>query len=128
MGQPPRDCGPLPDTDAASHGNEHIVDLFLEAEADVNLTTGLSLNPLQCAARAGHQHIVQRLLDAGAERNENPGVSFTTALNLAAEECHSATVDVLLKAGADHNVQNIQGKTALHVVSRKATNRWWVCF
>jgi len=54
-----------------------------------------------------------RLLVAGIRVDENSLVKKATALHYASSEGHTSVLQYLLKAGADINARNWQGKTPL---------------
>jgi ankyrin repeat protein len=68
---------------AASHrGHDQIVQLLLEAGADINAQCGCHGSALQAAIVKGHGQIVERLLERGADVN-GPGGSYDNALQAA---------------------------------------------
>jgi hypothetical protein len=66
------------------------------------------------AASRGAASLVQLLLDNDADPDTRDEAG-NTALMVAAELCHSNVADVLIRAGADHRLQNKAGKTAWDV-------------
>lgn len=84
---------------ALSGGNDNIVDLLLQAGADA--TKGF---PLLFAVQQRKENLVKKLLDAGssAEQKDN---DETTALMVAVSKGSEVIADLLLKHGADINVQ-----------------------
>jgi hypothetical protein len=86
---------------AVSLGHQEIVQILLDAGADVNAQSlYFGSTPLWIAAGEGHLEIVRTLLDAGADVNaQNDG--GTTALSNAASEAQRDIVRMLLDAGAD---------------------------
>ncbi|CAI8025858.1 Ankyrin repeat domain-containing protein 17 [Geodia barretti] len=85
---------------ASQNGDTDVVDLLVQAGADIHLaTTECGSVPLGIAAVKGHTETVQRLLELGANVNcqEKTG---NTALHFAAENGHSQIVALLLAAGA----------------------------
>lgn len=111
--------------EAAYHGREDIVDLLLARGTP--LTTSLLL-----AAKRGHCRIIERLLEAGAELDATDGAG-QTALMLAVQSFvprgvsnafmqmvngvrrsgARRTVQLLVRAGADLDAVDRQGRTAL---------------
>ena len=65
------------------------------------------------AASSGNLNVIMRLLVAGIRVDEKSLVKEATALHYAASEGHTSVLQYLLKAGADINARNWQGKTPL---------------
>ncbi|NTV29408.1 MAG: ankyrin repeat domain-containing protein [Candidatus Omnitrophica bacterium] len=110
---------------AVRRGNERLVQVLLNAGADVDLdaqdpffadVTGA--NALMWAAEDGRQDIVELLLDSGAEVDFWSDTSMPTALLRAAANGHGAVVQTLLERGAAVD-QAVDGKTALHFAVRE---------
>ena len=128
---------------AAREGHTAIVERLLAAGADVNAKDYAGNTALILAADRGHTAIVKLLLEEGADVNANgsyalidaaeggwtdivelllaaPDINVNakdedggTPLMAAAYEGHTATVELLLAAGADVNVKDGWNKTAL---------------
>ena len=103
---------------AALNGDIALVDLLLQAGADVNLhcdcraILGGGHTALTLASYKGDGKLVQRLLDAGAavDAPSNGG----TPLIVAADAGHTPVIKLLLARGADVNkARNSKGETAL---------------
>lgn len=88
----------LPDT------NEEIIDLLLDAGADIHIQAGRLGNALQAAASAGNKNVVKRLIAAGAEVDAEGG-EYGSALQAAAANGHEATLVLLLASGANPHVE-----------------------
>jgi ankyrin repeat protein len=99
---------------AVQKGNSEIVEMLVNAGADVNMAVGEEYpTPLHIAARWGHTTIVQMLIDSGAEVDGSPSCitdSTSTPLQLALAGLGRALFRVedqmilaLLKAGANVN-------------------------
>ncbi|PVH80522.1 ankyrin [Cadophora sp. DSE1049] len=85
------------------HGVEEMIDILLEAKANVNIVAGGSLwfgTALQAAAMSGNLNRVQKLVGAGAKINAYGG-RFGYALHAAAEDGADSIVEFLLAKGAD---------------------------
>ena len=96
---------------AAYAGRKEIVEILLQAGADVNLKSDHLRTALMEAALGGHASIVNRLLQAKADPNaENE--DGETAIIFAAFQPHLESIDVikaLAAAGADLNHQTKSG-------------------
>ena len=111
---------------AIKSGHENIVRKLLDADANINANTNITVeytrcfSGLQVAAASGHKEIVEMLLAAGA--NVNTAVALyngKTALQAAAEGGYKDIVEILLSAGADVNsAASYHGKTALQAATR----------
>lgn len=91
---------------AALYGPLEIVQLLLEAHANVNLASGIhKATPLQFAACSGKEEIVKLLLQNRAKihAQDNDG---NTALIVAAVNNQTQIVSLLLDAGAEMTAQN----------------------
>ncbi|KAF4981042.1 hypothetical protein FZEAL_3094 [Fusarium zealandicum] len=88
-------------TAAAYDGRKDIVQMLLDANANVNSPDGWAL---QTAAEQGHMEIVDLLLKSGADVNActtHEDMTQGTALQAAIEAGKNEIVDVLLEHGAD---------------------------
>ena len=88
---------------AAQEGHTTIVELLLQAGADVNAqpSSRNGRTALQAAAGGGYLAVVERLLQASANVNAEPSESDRrTALQAAAGGGHLAVVERLRQAGA----------------------------
>ncbi|XP_037095125.1 ankyrin repeat domain-containing protein 50 [Syngnathus acus] len=110
---------------AAYEGHDDMVDLLLEAGADVEETAGLkggvaplsvAVTPLLAAATMGHVKTVLRLLFWGAavDAIDDEG---RTALSLAAARGSTQVVRALLERGLDENHKDDMGWTPLHAAA-----------
>jgi ankyrin repeat protein len=111
--------------DAVFNGDMPLIELLLQAGADVNLQCDCRaiLNgghtALTLASYKGNEKVVQRLLDAGAtvDTPSNGG----TPLIVAADAGYTPVVKLLLSRGADVKARNSKGETALmHAALRHA--------
>ncbi len=82
--------------EAALRGHVGMVELLIEAGADVNLE---GHSPLLLATRSGHENVVRLLLDAGADPNVRNHCGHS-ALDYALAGGYDAIVDLLSEAGA----------------------------
>mmetsp|Transcript_22718 Transcript_22718/g.63092 ORF Transcript_22718/g.63092 Transcript_22718/m.63092 type:complete len:432 (+) Transcript_22718:100-1395(+) len=112
-----------------------VLELLLSKEADPNARDGTGNCPLHIAVREGHSEVIEALIKAGAdpkmpslrlnhytngqwlsrENKETLEPFDQTALHIAVEEGDPKLVEALLKAGADVNDVDFDGKTPFHV-------------
>jgi hypothetical protein len=101
----------------AGHGHVAVVQLLLEAGADVNVAAGPARSTvLHVAAQRGHVAVVQLLLGAQAAVNATNDRQ-RTALHFAAQRGHVAIVQLLLEAQANVTAVNILGQTAMDLAA-----------
>ncbi|XP_060944865.1 ankyrin repeat domain-containing protein 50 [Limanda limanda] len=109
---------------AAYEGHEEVVELLLEAGADVDETAGpdgnvpaaAAVTPLLAAAAMGHMKTVSRLLFWGAAVDAID-CEGRTALCLAAARGSTEVVRALLDRGLDENHKDDLGWTPLHAAA-----------
>ncbi len=89
--------------------------LMVERGADVNRATSIGQAPLHACARSCPQCITL-LVSAGA-RPDRYDVVGRTPLAIALEVSNLATIEALLRAGADPNFQNGNGDSAFSLAS-----------
>jgi ankyrin repeat protein len=99
---------------AAARNRRDHVELLLARGANINRKAGFT--PLYYAAQAGHTALVRFLLERGARVDQRIWTG-TTALAAAASERAIGAVRALLRAGADPNLQDRAGRSALHLAS-----------
>ena len=90
---------------ASSWGHSNVVQLLLNAGADINKRDGFGCTPLHYAATNGHKYVVQLLLKGGANVNGDSGSDNVskygfTPLNVARRSGQSDVVRLLLERGA----------------------------
>lgn len=102
---------------AASYGDPQtaldFVNVLLAAGVSPNATDHLIGSALGCAAYQGNHDLVVLLLAQPHVNVDVPDESGCTALMYAAQHGSVAIVDLLLKAGANPNLRNINRETAI---------------
>jgi len=95
--------------------SNEIVDLLLEARADVNLgnqIVGEMRTPLHEAARVGDMVLLQKMISARAELDRKDAKLGLTPLHLAARSKQHDAIRILVEARADLMETTAGGKTA----------------
>lgn len=106
---------------AVWRGNRAAVDWLLARGAKLN-RPDMQWSAIHYAAFAGHNELVQLLIDKGANINAlTPGGA--SPLMMAVYENHEATASRLLQLGANPNVRNDYGDSALDWAMRKDNMR-----
>ncbi|KAF2811278.1 ankyrin [Mytilinidion resinicola] len=105
---------------ACKIGNEELVDILLEYDADIHATpASFGETALTAASRGGHRMIVDRLLKLGADVNQQAPRSLN-ALQAAAQRGDVELVERLVQEGADvinQPASKTEGATALQNVA-----------
>jgi ankyrin repeat protein len=94
----------------------------LNQGADISLRDERECTALHHAAQSGHSTIVEMLIKAGCDLHARDKNEWTPLMN-ACYWANEEAVLVLLKAGAESNLNNIDGRTALHEVCRSPSNK-----
>jgi ankyrin repeat protein len=114
---------------AAKNGYAEIVKILMAYKADVNREsevvgehTAILNTPLMLATREGHADVVKLLvsdpsvnLDAAGMHSAIPNCGGWTALMCACKNNQKEIADILIKNGADVDLKNIEGKSALDI-------------
>ncbi len=101
---------------AASEGNLDLVEYLMKAGANVHVRDRSNDTPLLCAIKACHRDVVRSLVSCGAHLK-------VESTELAEELCYLARTGQKKKiscyklAGADLNMVNLSGQTALHAAT-----------
>lgn len=98
---------------ACESGRLEIVQLLLEHGANPNNGSGIDSPPIIAAARRGEAEILDVLVKAGADLNIFGGPDKSTPLINAAAFLPTTSLRTLLDAGADINLADEDGDTAL---------------
>lgn len=101
---------------AAYRGDEEIVQVLLDVNANVNLFRDKFGTPLQVAAFQGNLGVVTLLLDHNADTNSKAGI-HGTALQAAAQRGFLDIVEKLVASGADVRAPAGAIGTALYLAS-----------
>ncbi|KAL6261095.1 hypothetical protein P5V15_008628 [Pogonomyrmex californicus] len=103
---------------AALDGDIDQIKYFLQKGVFVDVLDSAGYTALHYAARGGHVHVCELLLKNGANVNSRTRCLEATALHRAIDIPDSdemvEMVDLLLRNGADPNLTDVDGKTALH--------------
>ena len=96
---------------------------MLEAGADLTvLDPGMEATALHAAAYAGRARAAQLLIQNGIAVDQKGPFNGYTALHDAVSQGHLETAKVLVSGGADVNLRNGSGSTALEMaISRQDT-------
>jgi len=114
---------------ACATGSVPCVELLLSRGANINHTSRIGWNALICASQAGNANVVQVLLDKFASVEDaahfmnQKDVYGNTALHWACFNANYATVDCLLKHGADITTRNHFGQMPEQCVGRDPNHR-----
>lgn len=94
--------------DAACNGNEHAVQLFIQAKIDINAIGKNSGTALHCAARTGNLGILNHLIAGKADVNASTNI-LMRPLHMAVIGKQLPAAQALLDAGANINAMSSQG-------------------
>ena len=114
--------------DTTRNENTEMLEFLLDREADIEACDGDGNTPLQLAAKLSKTpKVIALLLDRGAEVNARNFDNNTPLHNVILNPHLSfleqdALIEVLLKMGADTNIQSDQGKTAFELFKEGKKN------
>ncbi|XP_077349985.1 uncharacterized protein LOC143998115 [Lithobates pipiens] len=104
---------------AARRGHTAVVKALLQKGAHVDARTKEDYTALHIATEACKPHVVQTLLGFGAQVQPKGGKDQETPLHIAARIKDGEKVaEILLKSGADVNMERANGETAMHVAAQ----------
>jgi ankyrin repeat protein len=104
---------------AVTFGYPDIVRALIAAGAPAKLTDGSGINLLHWAAIADRPEVIPALVEAGVSVNARDDAGFTPLMYAATIDFGgTASLRALLKAGADPNVRNGEGRTAAEQARR----------
>ncbi len=106
---------------ACLYGNYTIIKLLIDRGANINAKNLDGSTPLIITCRSNNSTavIAKLLLKKGADVNAQDACDGQTALMIAAERDDHRTVEVLLKHGANVNLKDKEGNTALMFAVKK---------
>ena len=99
--------------DAAMERDHGAVQSLLKQKADVNAAQGDGTTALHWSAYHDDLEMMQWLIQAGADLSATTRLGAMTPLAIAATNGNAATVQLLLKEGADPNAANSNGTSPL---------------
>jgi hypothetical protein len=103
-----------PRTESKLEFIDRIVDALINAQANVDYKNRVGETPLSTAAEVGNNSIVEKLIAAGANIDTQDKIGYTPLMRAARAptDRHKTVVKTLMAAGADQNIENVDGKTA----------------
>ena len=105
--------------DASKIGWESAIEMYLDKGADVNAKNDKGITPLMAASAIGDVKSVKLLVSRGAALDIRANYGGWTALFMAALNGHEETVQYLIRAGADVNIQGDKRSTPLILACMK---------
>eukprot|EP00752_Nemacystus_decipiens_P009330 g8338.t1 len=92
------------------------IDALVAARADLEAENAEGMTPLQCASRSGSTEVFSTLLKHGANVGKR-GANGRGVIHEAAQRDNDAFMRLILASGVDANLQDGDGRTALHLVN-----------
>ena len=110
---------------AASSGNGRVVEYLLQAGLGINSRTSEGWTPLFVATRDGQANVAKWFVFKGADLNAQSNLGATALMMVVTQpfETEKDRLDLLeymLKRGADVNLTDKYGNTALHYARQQA--------
>lgn len=106
--------------DAVFKGHREVLEVFIEAEANVNVVDGFGMTPLMAATLNGKLDLLELLIEHGANINAISDRG-RTALILATNHGCIKSVEALIRAKADLYIKNSDGYCAI-IIAALANN------
>ncbi|CAK1547186.1 unnamed protein product [Leptosia nina] len=104
---------------ASSKGHKEVVKILINVDANVNIPDVLGATALHRASAQGRSDIVEILLNSKHIKVDAIDSTKCTPLYLACEEDREIVASMLIKAGAQVDIRNKEGNTALDISSPK---------
>jgi len=104
---------------AASNGHNSVVEYLISEGAEINARDGDNQTALIYASKRSFNAVAAALLRSGAEVNVQSKKKGVSALMLAAVWNNVKLVNMLLQHGADANLTDIFGRTAVVLAKKK---------
>ncbi len=101
---------------AAARGHSDIIELLLNAQAQINAQDENEMRPLHLAAQNGHTNLIPLLIQHGADPHAQDSDHYTP-LHHATLRGHTPTAQALIEAGAHVNIALVP-EQPLHVAVR----------
>jgi ankyrin repeat protein len=118
-------CGDAPLHCAIECWNNTALELLLDVHnIDINAEDEYGRTPLMQAVRFGRDRSLRKLIETDRVEINKKGVIGRTALHWAAMEAiHNSATEILLSAGADADLEDDSGKTALDLALESDSER-----
>ncbi|XP_075713613.1 ankyrin repeat domain-containing protein 16 [Rhinoderma darwinii] len=110
-------CGVTPFMDAVQNGHLQIAELLIEKKkVCYTAVDNMGAQAMHLAAVTGQDKSLQYLVShLGVNVNETATSMQLSPLHYAAKEGHISSLSTLLSLGADLNIQDLKGRSALHM-------------